>query len=615
MGRRMGLSHNLHVLIAIAVLLVGVGGAIALDQQKRTLEAQVDVGEERIAVLHDSLDGLSDLIGYGGLIHNFKNFVLRGEERYSVRADRNAVDALRAIRILYDGPVAGGNLASVAILEEMVMSYRNRLQAVRRLRQAGMAIADIDRAVRFDDRPALNALRRISAYIQGREAALYREIARLESAAGLVNVAKYAVILSAVLTFFGLTVHWLLRKRRQAARWQGQIQALLELSPDGIACIDSTGRFVIANRIAADLFGVTQTALLDRDIGNLPALREPERLKSLVEKVASSERTAPSARIRLVVSRFHDTPVTVEASASPREVWDRPHIVVSLRDISREVVLERNLQTAARLTQEASMTKTTVMASVSHELRTPLNAIIGFSSLLIALRADSGEVSELGYLNDILSAGQELSQIVDNMLHLAQLDLARGPINWTPFDARAAAQHHLNAAKARYGRRTIDTTLTASPDSDVWRGDESMFRQICLQVFDNACRFSRPGGTVSVSLESDGRVGTMVVRDQGIGMPQEDAERVLHPFETGNLIASKGGMLASPNRVGLGLAIVNSIVRVWGGSIAIQSEPDVGTEVSIRLPLAAGASVDAGASSQDSQTEADSRFARMSLSA
>ncbi|MGJ7031425.1 response regulator [Niabella hirudinis] len=239
----------------------------------------------------------------------------------------------------------------------------------------------------------------------------------------------------------------------------------------------------------------------------------------------------------------------------------------------------------ARRSAEA---KENFLANMSHEIRTPLNAILGFASLLQKKPADpeSGRYTGL-----IQKAGENLLQIVNNILDISKIEAGMMPVEKAAFDLRetlSTIEHLYRQRSAEKG--LIFSVQVADAVPAAITGDQVRLTQVVVNLVSNAIKFTERGGiTVAVDLArpmDDKVVLAFVVSDTGIGMDAAERAAVFARFRQGDesITRKYGG-------TGLGLTIVKDLVQLQGGSIEVTGEKGVGTVFTVRLPfeLAAGA--------------------------
>jgi signal transduction histidine kinase len=215
---------------------------------------------------------------------------------------------------------------------------------------------------------------------------------------------------------------------------------------------------------------------------------------------------------------------------------------------------------------------------MSHELRTPLNAIIGFSEVL--LEQMFGELNDRQdeYLRDILSSGQHLLSLINDILNLSKVEAGRMELEVATFSLRQALENGLTMLKERAGRQRITLGLEIEPDLDLINADERKVKQVLFNLLSNAVKFTADGGQVEVSAQRAAGEVRIAVRDTGIGIAPEELPRVFDEFrQVGQSEAKREG-------TGLGLALARRFVELHGGSMWVNSQPGCGSTFTFSLP-------------------------------
>lgn len=228
--------------------------------------------------------------------------------------------------------------------------------------------------------------------------------------------------------------------------------------------------------------------------------------------------------------------------------------------------------------ETASRHKSEFLANMSHELRTPLNAIIGFSQVL---REEMfGEVNEKQkeYLDDIISSGNHLLALINDVLDLAKVEAGQIELEVAPFSIRDALESGVVMVRERAMKDGVRVALSASRDVDIVVGDERRIRQVVFNLLSNAVRFTPAGGTVDVTAAPlNGEVWVSVI-DTGSGIAAEDHERIFEEFQQTDAGVEQG------EGTGLGLALSRQLVELHGGRIWVDSELGRGSTFVFTLP-------------------------------
>jgi signal transduction histidine kinase len=228
--------------------------------------------------------------------------------------------------------------------------------------------------------------------------------------------------------------------------------------------------------------------------------------------------------------------------------------------------------------EAASRHKSEFLANMSHELRTPLNAIIGFSQVL--RERLFGEVNEKQeeYLDDILSSGNHLLSLINDVLDLSKVEAGQVELEVAPFSLREALESGVVMVRERATEDGVQIALAPITDVDVVTGDERRIRQVIFNLLSNAVKFTPTEGSVDVqATQLNGEVRVSVT-DTGPGIAAEDHERIFEEFQQ-----TQAGV-EQREGTGLGLALSKRLVELHGGRIWVESEPGKGSTFVFTLP-------------------------------
>ena len=235
--------------------------------------------------------------------------------------------------------------------------------------------------------------------------------------------------------------------------------------------------------------------------------------------------------------------------------------------------------------EEANAAKSKFLANMSHELRTPLNAIIGFSEIM-----ESGMFGPLGaekyteYSRDIRESGEYLLDVINDILDMSKIEA--GGIRLTPevVALEPVLADCLRVVSTRAGEKQLKLDAKVDPDIEL-NADRRSLKQIALNLLSNAVKFTPDGGAVTMRGRRRGGKVTIVIADNGIGIPRDALRKLGRPFEQ-----VESQLTKRHQGSGLGLAIAKSLVEMHGGVMRIRSKLGQGTMVVVRLPLYQNAS-------------------------
>ncbi|WP_422369586.1 ATP-binding protein [Pelagibius sp.] len=238
------------------------------------------------------------------------------------------------------------------------------------------------------------------------------------------------------------------------------------------------------------------------------------------------------------------------------------------------------LSDALHQVTEANSAKTKFLANVSHELRTPLNAIIGFSELLSRrlygpLTAQQSE--HVGYIHH---SGQLLLSLVEDLLNLSVSEAGQMELYEEPLDLQELLASCAKLVGPRAASASVHLEFDENGAEEWITGDAVKLKQIVLNLLTNAIKFTGPGGRVRLqkTLSPAGNL-RIEVADNGIGIREQDIDKILQPF------CQAHDKRAHPNQgAGLGLPLTKALVELHGGQLFLHSRLNFGTEAEVRLP-------------------------------
>jgi PAS domain S-box-containing protein len=333
--------------------------------------------------------------------------------------------------------------------------------------------------------------------------------------------------------------------RLRAEEGANAARALAHVS-DAVLLVDDTGAIRFWNGAGEQLFGVSERSAVGRQAAAL---------------VPDYERLVEAAH-----RQDGFVPVLIKGS----ERWLSPALsvfeggsVLAVRDATEGYILER--------------ARADFVATASHELRTPLTAVYGGARTLIAHgdRLEAGQQTSL--LQMIEQESEHLVQIVDQLLISAQLDRGTLHLDVAECDVEALCASVVATARLR-AVEGISVTFRPASIAPV-RCDESLLRQVLVNLVENAMKYSVEGGEVEVRLYDDpGRV-RIEVTDQGLGIPPAEQERIFEKFYRLDAAMSRG-----VGGSGLGLFISREIVTQMGGTLSVRSVEGKGSTFTVGLP-------------------------------
>ena len=366
------------------------------------------------------------------------------------------------------------------------------------------------------------------------------------------------------------------------------LTTLFDSIPDLIFIKDLDFRFRHLNQAFANHFGISKEEVVGKTAAEAFSNMDADLLKLIEE----SDRIGLNSEMHIVdealMPGVSGAKTIFESTIVPLIVDNvKIGIVVISRDITRrkdmEEELASNFENAMVLREEAetaNRTKSEFLAKMSHEIRTPMNSIIGFSEL--ALDNDN-PLKAKSYFSKILQNGQWLLQIINDILDISKIESGNLELEKIPFSLSEV----FDSCRSTMLPETLEKDLklyfyTEPIKGKVLLGDPLRLRQVLVNILSNAVKFTKKGSIktlAEISNKTDDSVTLCFsVKDSGIGMTAEQIERIYSPF-----LQAEVGTTRKYGGTGLGLAITKNIVEAMGGTLHVESTPNVGSEFSFEL--------------------------------
>ena len=334
-----------------------------------------------------------------------------------------------------------------------------------------------------------------------------------------------------------------------AKQQQEEFALITENMQEGLIVIDKYTMILSANSSAWNLFHIDRVCQGE----SVYCLDREEEFRHAIEQVLSGEHTE-------LVLKLNGSDIQLIANPVIRDKKTEGAVVLLVNVTEK---LERE-----SLRREFS-------ANVSHELKTPLTSISGFAEIMQGGLVKNEDIPK--FAGRIYKESQRLLQLVEDVIQISQLDEEKTSYVWEPVDVYQVCKNAFESLKEKAKR--LNVHLYICGERMKMEAVRTLLEEAIYNVCDNAIKYNRNDGSVSVFLVQTAQEIQIVVKDTGVGIPKEDQDRVFERFYRVDKSHSKeiGG-------TGLGLSIVKHAVGALKGSVILRSEEGNGTEICMKFP-------------------------------
>ena len=334
-----------------------------------------------------------------------------------------------------------------------------------------------------------------------------------------------------------------------AKQQQEEFSLITENMQEGLIVIDKYTMILSANSSAWNLFHMDRVCQGE----SVYCLDREEEFRHAIEQVLSGEHTE-------LVLKLNGSDIQLIANPVIRDKKTEGAVVLLVNVTEK---LERE-----SLRREFS-------ANVSHELKTPLTSISGFAEIMQGGLVKNEDIPK--FAGRIYKESQRLLQLVEDVIQISQLDEEKTSYVWEPVDVYQVCKNAFESLKEKAKR--LNVHLYICGERMKMEAVRTLLEEAIYNVCDNAIKYNRNDGSVSVFLTQTAQEIQIVVKDTGVGIPKEDQDRVFERFYRVDKSHSKeiGG-------TGLGLSIVKHAVGALKGSVILRSEEGNGTEICMKFP-------------------------------
>ncbi len=545
-----------------------------VDEHWRTHNKLATASNQALAQLRGSL-------GYGGFIHNFKNYVLRKEDNYKFKVENDIARINRNLNNFRALLTTDAERKALASIDSVLTQYARQFLLANRMIAAGRSVAEIDAAVKVDDKAALKAFHFLVNLTSKRSQSMEAQTgAELEEAIRFLSFGTLFAI--AVLGFAALLILFIgkiIRANRRLQAAHDRINLLFDTAPDAMICVGVDGSVSKCNIQAEQLFGYQHEELIGMSIEQLM----PEAFRASHEQLRTRYFREPRHRAMgtgfefLALTKDGKQPV-VEISLSHSGIEENALATIVVRDITQRKEVQKRLASAQRLEAVGQLT-----GGVAHDFNNLLAIIIGNADTLEEKVGNDGDA--LQSIEKIADAVERGSSLTNHLMAFSRQQAL------SPRTTDLSVL--LNNVVEMFGRSLGERiNLKLATSTDIWpvRIDSHQLENALLNLAINAKDAMPDGGAILIEAENvalpeargttslDLPAGDYVqisVSDTGVGMAPDVLEKAFEPFFT-----TKGVGEGS----GLGLSMVYGFAKQSNGHVSIDSTVGQGTTMKIYLP-------------------------------
>lgn len=330
----------------------------------------------------------------------------------------------------------------------------------------------------------------------------------------------------------------------QAKQKQNEFRLITENMHEGFLVIDKNASVLSENHAALELF----------DLETAPkTVFEMNRTEGFLKTIEAALSGQRAENVMLHAGRTYS--LIANPVQSGKNTIGAVIIIIDITESKKQEAMRREFT-----------------ANVSHELKTPLTSISGFAELMKNGGMDEATVKD--FSNSIYSEAQRLIALVGDIINLSCLDEGEGKLDKETVDLKEIAENTVSRLKPFAAQKQV--TLKCSLDKAEIIGSAKILEEMIYNLADNAIKYNRPGGTAEIEVKNNGGRIQLTVRDSGIGIPDEDKDRIFERFYTVDKSRSK-----SEGGTGLGLSIVKHGAMLHNAEISLKSRIGEGTEITI----------------------------------
>ncbi|MDW7731544.1 MAG: ATP-binding protein [Methanolobus sp.] len=341
------------------------------------------------------------------------------------------------------------------------------------------------------------------------------------------------------------------------------------------------GRIITMSPSAKEHLGFELEELIGHEASGFYVL--PQERTSLLEKL-KREGSVNNYVLRLKTKDNEVIYASVNAHAIPGSD-DMPEKIAGIaRDVTELKKIEKMQVEAKLLLENAACVKKDFVSTINHELRTPLSLIMGFSDVLLNHLKEPLSRTQEKYVTNINTAAVKLFDLITSLIQICEIENGKMEIEKSEFSLPLLIEDIQQISTPFANKKDINMEFNIDHSTKTICSDRSKLKLILLNLINNAIKFTPEKGTVSITIKKskDDHLH-FTVKDNGIGIPEENQKKLFHPF-----VQLEPALTRTREGTGLGLALAKEFIEMQGGRIWVTSKPGVGSTFEFILPMASG---------------------------
>jgi|GEM_PF-586925 len=338
-----------------------------------------------------------------------------------------------------------------------------------------------------------------------------------------------------------------------------------------------SGMYLDVNNSFIEIFGYSREEVLGNTGSDLNIFVEPGIRNSITDQL---EQGIPVRKLEIDLRSKNGDIKTTLVSCDTIFIGKEKCMLAVIVDISERKKAEQELQKARVEADKANQAKSDFLSRMSHELRTPMNSILGFAQLL-----EIGDLNpkQLKGVHHIMHSGKHLLELINEVLDISRIESGRLSLSVEPVHVTQLVKEVMDIVQPMAAGRNIKLSIGQCDENMFAKADRQRLKQILINLVNNAIKYNRENGSVSVSCQcspdrNDEKQLRISISDTGVGLTTEQIPKLFIPFER------VGAEKTSTEGTGLGLAVVKKLVEIMNGEIGVDSVPGEGSTFWIEMP-------------------------------